>query len=198
MMRRLAFSALLASLVSGCVSVQPPVWSAPAAEADLNYQQVYEDWTHKKVHYDQLNAQTTAEATYLSPRFIAALVEHQGESEGLPEDKVKALRAARVSQANREAKFLVAIATQEMRWDDLDQPESTMRIVLREGAREIEPLSLVKLSRRETTVQRLYYPHIGPLSNAYWVTFPAPVDPKHVVLRIAGPPGYVDLTWKSR
>ncbi|MFN3197809.1 MAG: hypothetical protein ACE366_05260 [Bradymonadia bacterium] len=190
-------AALVALTLSACGSAPTPQWSPGEARVE-SYDTAYHQWTREGVHYNQLDAKATAYATYLSPSFMAALVDHQAEVEALTSSARQARRTAAVGEAEAKAQFMLSISTQEMQWDDLDLPNNTLRVVLLEGDKEVKYSELRRLGRREATVMRIYYPHFSPLTNAYVVTFPAPTNPKDVTLRIAGPPGHIDLRWKSR
>lgn len=191
---------LISLMLAGCGARPTPHWAAPdeGVAASTDYEGSLKDWTRSGQNYELFDTRASVYATYLSPRFVADYTAHQGDVEGLPDAEIMRLRAARIARAEQEARFLVSLSTREMPWDDLGRGDGTMRVVLREGEDEIKPISLIKLTRQEMMVTRLYYPHLSPLTNGYWITFPKPSTPKAVTLRIAGPPGQIDLKWESR
>lgn len=200
--RRWPVIAVLAAALAGCGGAPRGMWAYDrSARLDGDYEEALATWTRSAETYEFFESRVFVHATYFSPRFAAAYAQRRAERLALSPADARAELEERVSRAEREAAFLLSVFTHDPAWNDfagLDDPGGTLRVVLVDGDRQIAPTRLEPVSTDEQADLFPFFPYVGPLATAYWVTFPQPADPRAVTLRIAGPPAVVDLHWSSR
>ena len=114
-------------------------------------------------------------------------------------NEARAENLALVSAAQREVRLFVAVVTNESFWNDLeDGDEATLRARLMHAGEALPPLRVERVTDDILADMGPFFPYADPLSRAYWITFPMPVDgvAAGLHLRIAGPPAIVDLHWE--
>jgi hypothetical protein len=169
----------------------PPVHLPAGYEASLNR------WTRGGEAYEEFVGRLFVRATWFSPAFAVAYAERAQDRLGLAPSEAGARREALVKTSAEETRFLVALNTHDPRWSDLGGEESTLRVALVRGDAEIAPIAVQRVSDERQADLFPFFPYVGPLTTVYWVTFPPAPDPKHVTLRIAGPPAVVDMHWEA-
>jgi hypothetical protein len=177
--------------------------SAPMLATDVparlpaEYEAALDRWTRGGESYEAFEGRVFVRSTWFSPEFAAAYADRSSERLGLSRAEATGGRAALVKNASEEARFLVVLNTHDPRWSDLGAPGSTLRVALRQGEDEVRPTAVDRVDEERQADLFPFFPYVGPLTTVYWVTFPPVPDPKHVTLRIAGPPAVVDLKWEN-
>jgi hypothetical protein len=191
--------ALLAALLAGC-GAPPAQFLAVQAQPSLPpaYEKALDTWTRGGQSYEAFVGNVFARATWFSPAFTAAFTDRESELLGLPPAEAGARREEAVKKAEGETRFFLALNTRDPHWADLARPDATMRVVLRDGDHEIQPLLIQPVSDTQQADLFPLLPYVGQLTTAWWITFPRAPDPKHVTLRLAGTPALVDLVWEVR
>ena len=183
---------------SACAASRPaPTWKLGAGLPPA-YDEALVDWTRRTEHHDGLQSRVFARATYFSPAFADAYSRYEAVRLELPTAEGERRRAARVADAEREVRVFIALATTDSLWNDLDHSRGSFEVTMVDGDVRVPATRIERLSINETADAKFYFPYLGPLDVGYWVTFPAATAPKHVHMRLAGPPAKIDLVWVSR
>jgi hypothetical protein len=193
--------AALAFLLLGCGGGAPQVWMQEgiAAADDGDYGEALSAWTRSRETYQAFEGRVFVQATYVAPRFAHAHARFRAERDGRPAGEVRQAAEAAGAQARNEARFFVAVNTNDPYWNDLDRAQPTLKVSLagRDGvvaqAKEIRRLTADEMADAVT-----YFPYATPLTRGYWLVFPLPEDHRSLRLRIAGPPALIDLRWETR
>jgi len=185
-------------LLAACGSPPHGTWAWKPGAPVGEYGAELTAWTRGEETYEAFESRLFVKATYFSPRFAAAYAAANVERRGLPASARGDQMRAAAERARTEARFFVTIAAHDPYWDDLGRDDATLRAVLLEGDAEVAPAHIERLSDDQKLDQTPYFPYLGPLTSAFWITFPAPADPRDVRLRVAGAPAVIDLHWKGR
>ena len=199
-------AALLAATLLGWASIgcgpTPVPWVADDGQlaASLDYDDALDSWTRRREVYEAFESRVFAHATYVSPAFAAVWARFRAERLGLAQEAAAADRATIVGRAQGEARFFVAVSTNDPFWNDLHRTGGSLRATLGAGTDEpaIPALSVTRLSNDEVADARIWFPYLDPLTAGYWVVFALPEDHRRLHLRIAGPPAVIDLAWETR
>ncbi len=113
-------------------------------------------------------------ATYRSPAWRAAYVNHIKEAGELSAAEVKKLRDAQTKAAAEHHEFALLVATHDRRINDLSKGErSVWRMVLVDSTgAEVAPVEIVK-DRRPPAEIRAELPHLTTFDEIYIARFPA-------------------------
>lgn len=195
MLARTGLLLTLAVASFGCGGSRVPVYTAEAAA--VSYDDARTDWLRHAEHYEDFISRLHVDAVWLSPAFVSAWSNEVARREGLAPGEADRRQASAVELARTEATFIVGITSEDPAWRSLSAP-SQMRVVLVEGGAEHVPTRVVHLSRDEAQGVRKYHPKIHPLAEIYRISFSLPESRASVALRIGGPPGFVELKWRTR
>jgi hypothetical protein len=203
-------------LLAACVTAKsPPVNFSPAQRdyAADSYPDVYGRWTRHDRVLHELESALEIWATYKSPEFREAFVARYAEAYRLNDEDRERLRAAQKESGSVAYEFVVTAQSASYRWNDLDKKSSAWRISLRDGTgHEISP-EKVTYEKVPEMYEREFYPVKTPFTRLYTVRFARPGASRpdraasdeafvgersgELVLRIAGPFGGTDLTWRA-
>lgn len=193
--------AALALLLVGCGGGAPQVWMQEgiAAADDGDYGEALTDWTRGRETYQAFEGRVFVQATYVSPRFAHAYARFRAERDGFPPGDVSQAVEAAGARARLEARFFVAVNTNDPYWNDLDHAEPTLKVSLsgRDGV-VAQATEVRRLTANEMADAVIYFPYADALTRGYWLVFPLPEDHRSLRLRIAGPPALIDLRWETR
>jgi hypothetical protein len=135
-------------------------------------------------------------ATCLSPALEQLRAEFEAERLMLsPQERLERVQVS-VKRAERHARFLVAIVTQEEVHNDLRLRGGSLSATLSSAGGEItEATSITELTLKERLSAQFAFPYLSSLHHAYWVSFPANERASQLTLRISGLPASLSLTW---
>lgn len=187
-------------LSCGCSGSGPQIWMTEgiAAANDVNYGAALRDFTRGKETYEAFESRVFARATYFSPRFASAYARFRAERDGLPASEVQAAVEAAGKTAKAEARFFLAVVTNDPYWNDLDEADGTLKVRLWvSGGGPLRPRSIRRLSNDEMSDAVTFFPYAGPLTTGYWISFDPPADRRALRLKIAGPPAQLTLEWEA-
>ena len=204
-MRRLC---ALAALLCGCsyaskvVSLDEPR-TAPLAR---DYVDQVKRWSrHGDVRSD-FDATIIVDATWHSPEFRAAYI-----AKYLDVYKVntgaRAQVTASIPTAPEAWEFHLESQTHTWEINELKPPKSMWRMTLIDDRGREVAASEVKLENTRPEFLQTFYPYTGIFSRPWRVLFPRALpdgtaligpETKSLTMRIAGPQGAVDLTWRLK
>lgn len=207
----LAGLALVVCLLSGCsktsdlVSLSPPTRSIRSAD----YEAMLGRWTRsaKIISLKHLDTTLRVHATCFSPEFIAAYVAHHEELFKVSGRERRHLLAEMNDSFKTHITFVVFAATTDLRWNDLDQPDSVWRVALINDMEQQVASSTVVRERRVTATMAEFYPHAEPFYRMYTFRFPRVMEDgqpllkpgsRTMALRFTGPLGRTELTWRLK
>jgi hypothetical protein len=102
-----------------------------------------------------------------------------------------------VRRAERQARFLIAIVTQEEVHNDLRLRGGALSATLSsDGGEAVEATSITELTLKERLSAQFSFPYLSSLHHAYWVTFPMSAPASQLTLRLSGIPASLALTWQ--
>lgn len=201
---------------AGCSSVPSVVsWRAPRfgerpvtsePEAERAYQEVFERYTDRGELYARLDTRLFLGATFHTPAFREAQVQFLTALEKLPAAETEQRLAKERAEAAAAHEFFVGAHVSDYRFDDFDKKNSTWRVVLISGGREITPLKVERVGRSNLS-RRTLYPYLDEFWTAYRFRFPRtaadgseviPASTDKVILRFASPLGLEDLEFSAR
>ena len=207
--RRLAAAALSALALGGCADLmRPPRVGPPAPQlsdrkAEKRYQQVLGSWTRRAEIYDGLDSRLFVAATFQAMAFREAKAERVAAIRSLPAPEAQALLVAQRKEHDEALELMLAVHSNERRFDDLSRPESVWRLALVSEAGEAEPLSVEKLPRPDANLRALY-PYLDTYWTGYRVHFPRtfangaqvlPQKAQTVLVRLSSSLGKAELRW---
>ncbi len=143
------------------------------------------------------------DATFRSPQWRAAYVEHIRQQGSLSKSDIGELRASQEKEATEHHQFVLLVATHDRRINDLAKNErSSWQVRLRnsKGA-EVAPTKIYK-DRRPPTEVGAELPHLGPFDEIYIAEFPGDFEllgfgANEFQLRVFGARAGVELTWTA-
>lgn len=155
-------------------------------------------FTRRAKVYDILDDKAFAVALYEPMQLRRARVDRLAEWRVLTVEEKQKLLVKEEAEAAAEEDFLLAFYTGNRADNDLDSPKSVWRVALVVGEQNVLP-SRIEVVRHDATLRTLY-PFIGDFDTVYRIRFPVWRGPKPLVdsqfiLRIAGAPAKVDLSW---
>jgi hypothetical protein len=184
-------------LLSGCAVLQG---SQPRPDPnDPPWSTERDQFTRRGKVYDILDDKAFAVALYEPMRVRKGRVDRLAEWRALTPEEKQALLLKEEAEAAAEEDFLLAFYTGNRSDNDLDSKKSVWRVALVVGEVNVLP-ARIEVVRHDTTLRKLY-PFIGDFDTVYRIRFPVwrgptPLADTQFILRIAGAPARLDLTWK--
>ena len=197
-----------AFLFCACAASQPVSLTQPAPPpAAADYKQLLVSWTrHGDIRYDFDNA-FGIDATFHSPEFQEGYAAKWAEVYKLEPPEAARVRAQLLAAISTHYEFYVETATHTYALNDLGSTKTIWRVCLRDDAGHETVASEISAAREQRELLAAFYPYVGAWGRGWRVRFPRQLEDKTplvspeskaITLRIAGPPGSVDLTWKLR
>lgn len=175
--------------------------------ADLqgDYDDVLNRWTRSVETYDGLKSAVFVSATLFGPEMTEAWLREQARLFRLDELAAAETRASLEAEANGSHRLLLAVFTNETRWNDLERPNPAFRVWLgTDLGPRVAPSSIERVRDRNETIRALF-PHLGPFRQGYVVRFPReasagvptiPPGATRITLEVTGPHGNAALEWE--
>jgi hypothetical protein len=212
--RGLPLLLFLAACGGPALSLAPP--QRPPAARD--YHMVYERWTrHGRVfNWREMDNMLLVAATLRSVEYQQALGARKAAMYGVaaPAERER-LVSAEVQEAQDAVRFFLRTEGHEYKWGDLTPHKALWRIalLLPDGS-ELSPQAVGEVKNRALLEEALFIEKLlttsdslRPFSRLWHITF-APTRPdgqpllqpglKRLTLRLAGPQGKTDMTWKFK
>lgn len=201
-------AAALAAL-AGCSSDPGRVsLAAPGSKlTHQDYEQQLARWTRSTKIIKQLDTTLRVHAVLFAPEFTEAYVARHGHVFKLSRTKRTALAASLRQQWSESYLFIVAAATMDYTWNDLERKESVWNLTLANDAREQVSSSEIKAERQISATTIDFFPFVERFHRVYWVRFPRALpDGRPLVrtgterlsLRLSGSLGHAVLDWQIR
>ncbi|MHA1569015.1 MAG: hypothetical protein ACTSXZ_06060, partial [Alphaproteobacteria bacterium] len=168
-----------------------------------SYKRVLDNWTRSGKIYDNFATHLSVSATYFSRPMRRVFVAEWARAFDLPEAERQMLLQDHLEQAERQVEFVVSFYTPEMRYNDLDHPESSWRVWFIDAAGTRVGAARIERVRVKHRKEFYFYPTYTEFGRLYRVVFPAvneggqPLarEQGKITLRITGVQGSVDLVW---
>lgn len=187
---------LALSALPGC-GPGPVQWAAADRETP-DFEATRTAFTRSAQAYEGADGRLFARATWFSPRFAAALAHWQAQrAERSDEARATAVNEA-VTKAKAETWVFLALTTGDYEWNDLGEPNSTLRVRLQVDDRWLDPVAIDRLSVDQMADRRVVFPYAGDLTVGYDIVFPQIAEPGRVRLEVVGIPGRAELSWTVR
>ena len=209
-MKRL-FAALLllgcGGVLSACAIANPVLSLAPTTtvSAPSDYVKQVRRWTrHGDTIYD-FDAALIVDATFHAPEFQAAFDAKYIHAYRVNENARTQVLAKLDAAANEGYVFHVETSSHTYELGDIKPPKTIWRTTLIDDKGREVSASVISQDRTRPEVLTTFYPYIGIFSRAWRVVFPTALpdgtplvgpDTKNLTLRIAGPPGIIELRWR--
>jgi hypothetical protein len=197
------------ALLCNCAASTPQVSLAPPAPppAARDYTSQLKKWTrHGDIRADFDNT-IGIDATFHSPEFQEAYAAKWAEVYKLDPPEAARVKAQLLAAIADHYEFYVETSAHTYALNDLGSSKTIWRVSLRDdGGREVVA-SEIAAAREQRELLMAFYPYAGPWGRGWRVRFPrvlgdqSPLvgeNAKSMVLRIAGPPGSVDLVWRLK
>lgn len=196
---------LLLCTLGACATTGPVSLSGAWPQTPGSYGEVQRAWTRHGSIRDGYDQVLSVHATFKSPAWRAAYVEHMARNQRLPGNERQMLveqSQKAVSEGPYEVELLVT--TYDWRENDLNKGErSIWRIALVDDrGNEVEPVSIQR-DRRPREVVRAEFPDLDDFAVPYIVRFPRTIevlrpDARKFSLKMASSRGAVELVWQGR
>ena len=205
-MRLACVSLLLVALV-GCAHQPLTLKAGSRSFTESDYEDVYDAWTRSDddFKWGSLSDVLHVTATFEAWEFRWAYVVRHAFDHGLSTEARDEMLKATLADAEGSHRFFVTLAGSDFRESDLTGPQSGWRVLLlSDSGRQVPPVEIAKV-RRPTTAEKVYFPSVSALRQAFRLSFPTKGDDgapilsaatKEVILRFTGPRGRIDLVWK--
>jgi hypothetical protein len=200
--------AFLGGLLGGCaansqvVSLAEPT-TPPVAK---HYVDQVKRWTRRGDLLSDFDAAIIAHATFHSPEFRAAYIAKYIDVYKV-DDSTRAQVVGAIPSSPDTYEFHLETETHTWEINELKPPKSIWRITLVDDKGREVSVQDVKLQNTRTELLQAFYPYTGIFSRAWRVLFPRKLadgsdlvtdETKSLTMRIAGPAGTVDLTWRLK
>ena len=195
---------------SACLARKP----LPVSFSEINrsykpedYDEVLERWTrHGKLVRD-IGTVFEMWVIYKSWDYRQAFIEQYVSAYRLGDDRRRELRAAELAASRAAHQFVVIAQSTDYRWNDLEEAESPWRVSLLDGRGGSMPPTALEVEKLPKLFEMRFYPRTTDFSKTYTLTF-ARTGPEAdaafagpptagLTLRVAGPLGMAETTWKS-
>ena len=205
---RATMAGCAALLAVGCGAGSPRLSLAPSdtPPSHEDYDKIRKRWTRGARILKQLDTTLRVHATFLTPEFNAAYHARSVHMFGLSYHKREKLKRELSEQWSKAYAFIVASATLKHDWNDFDRKDSIWNITLANDRGEQVDATEIRRQPINATLKELF-PYVGHFHQAYRLHFPKTLpsgrplanrETRHLALRIAGPLGRSDLTWRLR
>ena len=200
---------LIAAVVAACQSDK-------AARVDFSetqrnyvatdYNDVHERWTRHDYVSRDVEKALEVWVTFKSWDFREAFVERYAATYSLSDADRSKLRAGQMNAFHEAVEFHVTAQSANYKWNDLEKSNSPWRVTLLDAlGHELAPEAVkIKVEKLPDMYEREFFPEKTPFSKTYNVRFVAPpnsdfsgIKSGAITLRIAGPLGRIELTWRS-
>ena len=201
---------LLLILFSACGPTAPVLGPATAG-ATPDYDDALATWTRRARVYRNLESRVIVAATYLSPRFLAAMASEHERIFAPTASELEAWSASQEDESSRCEVFFLAVSTANREWNDLDLHGSIWKLYLEtDRGDKVSPTRIVSVRGRPPVVAR-FFPDLGHFGEGYRVYFPRYPEhgdrgglPRPVIdpslswfrIKMRSPVAAVDLTWE--
>jgi hypothetical protein len=204
-MKRLALALLVAAGCAGnakVVSLAEPA----VAPSTKNYVDEIKAWSRHGDMLHDFDATMIVDATMHSPEFHAAYVAKYLEVYKVG-DSTRAAAVAAIPYSSESYEFHIETQTHTWEINELKPPRSLWRVTLIDDRGREVTASLVKAEKTRPEFLQIFYPYSNLWGKPWRVLFPRVLndgtplvtpDTKTLTLRIAGPPGNIDLLWRLK
>jgi hypothetical protein len=188
---------------SEVVSLGPP----KARVTHESYDKLRERWTRQQKVIKKLDTTLRVHATCFSPEFVAVYTVKRAQIFKLPPGEREALSRQLKEEWSRSYPFLVAMATQDYSWNDLDRKNSVWKVTLANDKKQVVSPSQITAEREVTPTITELFPFVSRFHRVYHLRFPKTLpdgsplvgaDTEQLALRLAGALGHAELTWRLR
>jgi len=203
-------AALGAGLAVSCISRAPVfVEFGPTSRKfySSDYEDVYKRWTRHETVLHDTDTALEAWATYRSAEFREAFVARYTEAYQLDDGEAERLRQTQHEAAAATYDFVVTTQSNNYKWNDIEKKTSPWRVSLIDGAGHVVTPDELREERFPDLFQQAFYPAKTAFSKTYSIRFNHSVEHDEaflgersgsLTLRLAGPFGHLDLTWRNR
>ena len=201
-----AISVLLGLAATACGHPGVDLAKRPRRYKSSDYEKVLARWTRSGRIFDHFDTNLKVWATYFSWDFTSAYAVRYARMFRLPNAEALALKRKLMADKSKVNEFYLAVTTQELRWNDLDQEDSIwkLRLITDRGA-TVAPTNIERIVPVKA-VHRALFPYTKTFYYAYVVRFPMTASGHKVMvpslrwfgLRFSGPKGTLTLQWKVR
>lgn len=203
-------AAVWAGLAASCMPRAPVfVEFGPSSRKFYSgdYEEVYQRWTRHDIVLHETDTALEAWGTYRSSEFREAFVARYAEAYQLDDGERERLRQAQHDAASATYDFIVTTQSNNYKWNDIEKKNSPWRVSLIDGAGHTVTPDELHEEHFPDLFQQAFYPTKTPFSKTYAVRFNHSVEHDEaflgersgsLTLRLAGPFGHLDLTWRSR
>ncbi len=134
-------------------------------------------------------------ATRVTPALAAALAERRCDARQCGDERSDLVAAAR-TRAARESRFVLAVYTAKLAWNDLADHESQWTLGLTVDGAKLAPT--VRRAIRDLDAHARLFPDLDGFDRAYEVSFPvSPRDGQSQRLSVTGLHGELHLEWRT-
>src|SRR6185369_6656246 len=171
-----------------------------------DYGDVYERWTRHDFAMHEVEKALEVWVTFKSWDFREAYIERYAAIYSLTDAERTTLRTAQRDALHQAYEFHVTAQSANYKWNDLEKSNSPWRVTLLDAlGHELAPeAATIKVEKLPDMYEREFFPEKTPFSKTYNVRFVAPpnsdfsgIKSGAITLRIAGPLGRIELTWRS-
>ena len=187
------------------------VLGPPTTRAAPDYDDALATWTRRARVYRKLESRVNVAATYLSPRFRAAMAAEHQRIFAPTAAELEAWSASLEDEASLSEVFFLAVSTANREWNDLDLHGSIWKLYLEtDRGDKVSPTRIVPVRGRPPVIAR-FFPDLGHFGEGYRVYFPRYPEhrdrgglPRPVIdpslswfrIKMRSPVAAVDLTWE--
>ena len=171
-----------------------------------DYGDVYERWTRHDFAMHEVEKALEVWVTFKSWDFREAYIERYAAIYSLTDAERTTLRTAQRDALHQAYEFHVTAQSANYKWNDLEKANSPWVVTLLDALGHELPREAVtiKVEKLPDMYEREFFPEKTPFSKTYNVRFVAPpnsdfsgIKSGAITLRIAGPLGRIELTWRS-
>ena len=211
MSRRRTTPALLLLLLLSACGPASSVLGPPITGAAPDYDDALATWTRRTRIYRNLESRVNVAATYLSPRFRAAMAAEHQRIYTPTAAEFEAWSASLEDESAHSEVFFLAVSTADREWNDLDLQGSIWKLYLEtDRGDKVSPAMVVAVRGRPPVVAR-FFPDLGHFGEGYRVYFPRysehsdQGEPRRPIIepslswfriKMRSPVAAVELTWE--
>ena len=199
---------LFVSLLTGCASGPQIVSLAEPSPPPLarEYVDQVKRWTRRGDLLSDFDATMVVHATFHAPEFRAAYIAKLIDVYHV-NDSTRAQVVAAIPSTPDTYEFHLETETHTWEINELKPPKSIWRLTLVDDRGREVSVQEVKQQNTRTELLQAFYPYTGIFSRPWRVLFPRKLadgtelvtpETRSLTLRIAGPAGSIDLTWRVR